>query len=51
VQVNGDQLQLSWPRGVIQEADDVNGSYVDVTTNSPLSVDLTESRKFYRIRL
>jgi hypothetical protein len=51
VQVNGDQMQLAWPRGTLQEADDVAGPYVDVTTVSPVTIDLTESQKFYRIRL
>jgi hypothetical protein len=44
-------MQLSWPRGTLQEADDVTGPYVDVTQISPLTVDLSESRKFYRIQL
>ena len=51
VQVNGDQMQLSWPRGTLQEADDAAGPYVDITTVSPVTIDLTESQKFYRIRL
>jgi hypothetical protein len=51
VQVNGNQMQLSWPRGTLQEADNVTGPYLDVTTISPITVDLTEFRKFYRIRL
>ena len=49
VQVNGAQMQLSWPRGTLQEADEIDGPYVDVTATSPLSVDLSESRKFFRI--
>lgn len=51
VQVNGNQMQLSWPRGTMQEASEVTGPYVDVTAVSPLTVDLTEAKKFYRIRL
>jgi hypothetical protein len=50
-QITGNQMQLTWPRGTLQEADEVTGPYVDVTTNSPLTVDLSESKKFYRIRL
>jgi hypothetical protein len=34
----------------LQEADDVQGTYYDVTTQSPFIIDLTETRKFYRIR-
>lgn len=51
VQVNGDQMQLAWPRGTLQEADDVAGPYQDVTAASPVTIDLTERQKFYRIRL
>jgi hypothetical protein len=51
VQVSGSQMELSWPRGMLQEADEAVGPYHDVTTESPLTVDLTESRKFYRVRL
>jgi len=51
VEVNGNQMQLSWPRGTLQEADEVTGPYVDVPATSPLTVDLTETKKFYRIRL
>jgi hypothetical protein len=50
-QVTGNQMQLSWPRGTLQEANEVTGPYVDVTTISPLSVDLSEAKKFYRIKL
>ncbi|HNT14846.1 MAG TPA: lamin tail domain-containing protein [Verrucomicrobiota bacterium] len=50
-QVNGNQMQLSWPRGTLQEADEVTGPYFDVPAVSPITVDLTEARKFYRIRL
>ncbi len=51
VQVNGNQMQMSWPRGTLQEASEVTGPYVDVTSTSPLTVDLTETKKFYRIKL
>jgi len=51
LQVNGDQMELSWPRGTLQEANEVAGPYVDVVAPSPLTVDLTETKKFYRIRL
>jgi hypothetical protein len=51
VQIDGDQLHLTWPRGMLQEADDVTGPYRDVTTQSPFTVDLTENRRFYRVRL
>jgi hypothetical protein len=50
-QVNGDQMQLTWPRGTLQEADEVTGPYVNVTTISPITIDLSETKKFYRIKL
>jgi hypothetical protein len=52
VQVSGTQLQLSWPRGTLQQADAVTGPYHDVTDQSPLTVDLAEAAtQFYRLRL
>jgi hypothetical protein len=51
VQVSGDQLILSWPRGVLQEAADVSGPYQDIPTTSPFPVDLTEAARFYRVRV
>lgn len=51
VQWNGSQMVLSWPAGMLQEADEVTGPYFDVTSNSPFLVDLTSSKKFYRIRM
>ena len=51
VTINGEQMELVWPRGTLQEADDVIGPYRDVTTDSPFAVDLTETAKFYRIGL
>jgi hypothetical protein len=49
--INGNQMQLAWPRGMLQEANEVTGPYVDITTISPVTVDLSEARKFYRIKL
>jgi hypothetical protein len=51
VQVNGNQMQLTWPTGILQEADEATGPYTDVPGLSPFSVDLSEARKFYRVRL
>jgi hypothetical protein len=51
VQVNENQMRLDWPRGTLQESDVVTGPYRDVTGISPLTVDLSEASKFYRIRL
>jgi len=51
VEIEGEQLRLSWARGTLQEADEAAGPYRDVPAQSPFTVDLTESRRFYRIRL
>ncbi len=51
VQMNGNQMQLTWPRGTLQEADEVTGPYLDMTQISPWTVNLSASKKFYRIRL
>ena len=47
----GGQLQLSWPFGTLQEADEVTGPYVDLTDVSPFTPTTSAPRKFYRIRL
>ncbi len=51
VELNASQMQLAWPRGILQEADEATGPFTDVTASSPITVDLSEARKFYRIRL
>jgi len=49
--INGNQMLLTWSRGTLQEANEATGPYVDVTTVSPVTVDLSEVKKFYRIKL
>src|SRR5207247_366371 len=51
IQVKGNQMHLTWPRGILQEADQVTGPYIDRPEVSPFTVDFSASRKFYRIRL
>jgi hypothetical protein len=51
VQIAGDQMQLSWPRGTLQEAAAAAGPYHDVPGASPFTVDLTEGSRFYRVRV
>ena len=51
IQVNGNQMHLTWPRGILQEADNVTGPYSDLPGVSPFTVDFSASRKFYRIRM
>jgi hypothetical protein len=50
-QVGGGQMQLTWPRGTLQQADNANGPYSDVNgATSPYFVTPNAARKFYRIR-
>jgi hypothetical protein len=51
VQWNTDQMQLTWPRGTLQAADEAAGPYFDVSTTSPYLVPFSEAKKFFRIRL
>ncbi len=51
VQISGNQMELIWPRGVLQEADEAAGPYHDTTAISPVVLDLGATKKFYRIRL
>ena len=47
----GAQVELSWDRGVLQEADEVTGPWNDVVDGfSPLLVQTAAPRKFYRAR-
>ena len=51
VDFSGNQMQLSWPRGTLQQADEATGPYFDVTQSSPFFVTPNAARKFFRIRL
>ncbi len=50
VQMFGNQMILSWPRGTLQQADEATGPYFDMPQSSPYFVTPTAARKFYRIR-
>lgn len=50
-QVVGDLMLLSWPRGILQEAVNADGPYVDIPATSPFPVDISEGSRFYRVRL
>jgi hypothetical protein len=50
VQMFGNQMVLSWPRGTLQQADEVTGPYFDMPQSSPYFVTPNTARKFYRIR-
>jgi hypothetical protein len=51
VQVNGNQMQLTWPRGTLQAADEVTGPYLDIPATSPFVVPYSGTKRFFRIRL
>jgi len=53
------QIKLTWPNGVLQQADDVTGPYTDVTVTNGLTVSrvpspytntISATKKFYRAR-
>lgn len=47
----GDQVELTWDRGALQEADEASGSWSDVVDAfSPLLLQPTAAKKFYRTR-
>jgi hypothetical protein len=50
MQKTGSTITLTWNYGMLQQADNVTGPYTDVTPTSPLVVNPTASRKFYRVR-
>jgi len=51
-QVSGDQVQLVWSRGILQQADEVAGPYFDVPgATSPYAVISSTGRRFFRIRM
>jgi hypothetical protein len=50
-QLTGDAMQLSWPSGILQQADEAAGSYSDVFgAASPYVITPTAARQFYRVR-
>ncbi len=47
----GNKVQLTWPAGILQAADTVNGTYADVSgAISPFTIAPASANKFYRIR-
>ncbi|MGH7967789.1 MAG: LamG-like jellyroll fold domain-containing protein, partial [Limisphaerales bacterium] len=50
---SGAQLQLSWPSGALQSADQAAGPYTDITPapTSPYLVTPSLAQKFYRVRV
>jgi len=51
VQVVGNQMQISWPRGTLQAADDLAGPFNDVAATSPFLVSFSAAKQFFRVRL
>jgi hypothetical protein len=50
VQFTAGQLQLTWSRGTLQQADDVTGPWSDISNSTaPYTISPTASRKFFRI--
>lgn len=51
LQTVGSGIELTWDRGVLQDADEVAGPWNDaLDAFSPYSTQLTAARKFYRLR-
>jgi hypothetical protein len=51
-QVLGDQMQLTWPNGVLQSASQAAGPYTDVIgATSPHTVPFSAPRQFFRVRV
>jgi hypothetical protein len=52
VRLLGNQLQLTWPSGILEQAADVNGPYTEVPgADSPYIITPSDGQRFYRIRL
>lgn len=51
VTTNGNQLQIAWTAGILQEASSLSGGWVDsATQTSPYVLAPTDAMKFYRVR-
>lgn len=51
-QVTGNQLTLTWPKGTLQSATQINGPYTDVIgATSPYPINTTGAQQFYRVRV
>jgi hypothetical protein len=49
LQRSGTTFQLTWPQGVLLEADHVTGPWTTNTATSPFIVTPTAPQKFYRV--
>ncbi len=51
VQLQGKQVQLSWPAGTLQSAGQVTGLYTNITTaTSPYTLSPTNAEQFFRVK-
>jgi hypothetical protein len=51
VQMNGTNVRLSWPLGVLLEADAVTGPWTTNPATSPFLLTPSGPQKFYRLKL
>ena len=51
VQPSGAGFDLIWQAGTLEAADDVNGTYLTVSSAPYFHVTPAAARKFYRVRL
>jgi PKD repeat protein len=51
ISFSGNQVQLTWPQGTLQAADQVGGAYADLTNGSPCFVTPSNSAQYYRVRV
>jgi hypothetical protein len=53
VGVTNNHIQISWPAGTLQNANEVNGPYIDIDPQpaSPYIITPSEAKKFFRVRL
>ncbi|HYG36591.1 MAG TPA: LamG-like jellyroll fold domain-containing protein, partial [Clostridia bacterium] len=51
IQLQGNQVQLTWPSGTLQSSSEPEGGYSDVpNASSPYAVTPSQGKQFYRIR-
>jgi PKD repeat protein len=51
ISFSGNQVQLTWPEGTLQSADQATGAYADLTNGSPCFVTPSNAAQFYRVRV
>jgi hypothetical protein len=49
--LNGSKIVLTWDgNATLEAAADIDGSFTSVGTTSPVELDATDARRFFRIR-